>query len=214
MEIDHVVFAARAKEDAEDVLNGAGLAIARGRTIPGAGVSNLVVPLGRSLLEIQYPNGETPAAGAPPFLELDRKAFAAHPSDRLIPMAWLVLVEQERRLRELAAANDAPVIEAPAEGPGYPAYTLAGVGVTFDRPWIPFLIHWPVPVEQRPAALAAPHRRLPTGINRIEVAGPADEIRRWCGEEPQGLQSVTGSDGPRRVEVGFADGPPVILGVG
>ncbi|MGK5692893.1 VOC family protein [Streptomyces sp. URMC 128] len=127
MEIDHVVLAARSRADAEQVLNQAGLGIARGRTIPGLGLSNLVVPLGQGLLEIHYPNGEPPAPGAPPLLELDRKALAAHPSEPLVPMAWLVLIEDASRLRDLAAANDAPVSEAPSEGPGFPPYTLAGL---------------------------------------------------------------------------------------
>ncbi len=137
MEIDHVVFAARTKADAEQALSRAGLSIARGRTIPGLGLSNLVVPLGQGLLEIHYPNGEPPAPGAPPLLELDRKALAAHPSSPLIPVAWLVLVEDEARLRDLAAANDAPVSETPSEGPGYPPYTLAGFPATIGRPWLP-----------------------------------------------------------------------------
>jgi hypothetical protein len=81
MEIDHVVLVARTRDDAEDVLSKAGLAIARGRAIPGLGVSNLVVPLGKTLLEITYPNGEPAAAGAPPLIELHQKAFAAYPSE-------------------------------------------------------------------------------------------------------------------------------------
>ncbi|MCW6003362.1 VOC family protein [Micromonospora sp. CPCC 205371] len=81
MEIDHVVLAARSKSDAEHALREAGLGVARGRNIPGFGLSNLVVPLGQSLLEVQYPNGEQPAPGAPPLVELDYKAFAAHPDE-------------------------------------------------------------------------------------------------------------------------------------
>ncbi|MGP3974247.1 VOC family protein [Streptomyces sp. 8N114] len=213
MEIDHVVLAARNKADAERELSRAGLGIARGRTIPGLGLSNLVVPLGRSLLEIQYPNGESPAPGAPPLVDIDRRAFAAHPSTPLIPVAWLVLVEDAERLRQLAADNNAPVTEAAAEGPGFPPYALAGFGATFDRPWLPFLIHWPVPEDERPAALTAPHQRRPTGITRVDVAGPVDDIRRWCGDHPRGLHALPGTSGPRRVEVGFADGSTVTLGV-
>jgi Glyoxalase-like domain len=212
MEIDHVVFAARTRDDVEALLSQAGLAIARGRTIPGVGLSNLVVPLGETLLEITYPNGEPAAAGAPPLLELHQKAVAARPADRLIPIAWVVLVEDEARLRELATANGMPVAEAPAEGPGFPPYTLAGFGATFDRPWLPLLIHWPVPALERPAALTAPHGRRPIGIVGIEVAGPADEITRWCGEQPRGLRTVPGTAGPQRVEVGFADGTTLTLG--
>lgn len=209
MEIDHVVLAARTKDEAEQVLSRAGLGIARGRTIPGLGLSNLVVPLGQGLLEIHYPNGEPPAPGAPPLLEFDREALAAHPLEPLVPMAWLVLMEDEQRLHELAAANDAPILDAPADGPGFPPYTLAGFGSNFDRRWLPCLIHWP---EGSPA-LSAPHRRQPLGITRIDVAGPEDDIRRWCGGTPRVLHTVPGTAGPLRVEIGFADTTTLTLGL-
>jgi hypothetical protein len=209
LEIDHVVLAARTKDDAERVLSRAGLGIARGRSIPNLGLSNLVVPLGQGLLEIHYPNGEAPAPGAPPLLEFDTKALAAHPTEPLVPMAWLVLVEDERRLRELAATNEAPVLEVPAEGPGFPPYLLVGFGANFDRRWLPVLIHWP----EGPPALSASHRRQPVGITRIDVAGPSEDIRRWCGRQPRGLHTVPGTAGPLRVEIGFADGTMLTLGL-
>lgn len=211
MEIDHVVLAARTRADAEQVLGRAGLGIARGRTIPGLGLSNLVVPLRHGqLLEIHYPNGEAPAPGAPPLLQFDMEALAAHPSAPLVPMAWLVAVEDEQRLRDLAATNEMSVVEVPAEGPGYPPYTLAGFGQNFDRRFLPCLIHWP----RGHAALNAAHRRRPVGITGIEVAGPADVIEGWCGGKPKGLHAVPGVAGPLRVEVGFEDGAaPLMLGL-
>jgi hypothetical protein len=210
MEIDHVVLAARNRPDAERALRKAGLGIARGRTIPGLGLSNLVVPLRPGqLLEIHYPNGQTPAPGAPPLLAFDTEALAAHSSQPLVPMAWLVVVEDEQRLRELAAANEMSVIEAPAEGPGFPPYTLAGFGANFDRRYLPCLIHWP----QGPAVLGAAHRRQPVGITGIDVAGPADVIERWCGGRPDGLNTVPGVAGPLRVRVGLAGGASVAFGI-
>jgi hypothetical protein len=210
MEIDHVVLAARTRADAERVLSWVGLGIARSRVIPGLGLSNLVVPLRHGqLLEIHFPNGEAPAPGAPPLLEFDTEALAAHPSEPLVPMAWLVAVEDEQQLRELAVTHQMSVVEAPAEGPEYPSYTLAGFGANFDRRFLPCLIHWP---DGQPA-LSAPHRRQPVGITRIDVAGPADVIEGWCGGEPHGLHAVPGTAGPLRVEVGFVDGPPRMLGL-
>lgn len=210
MEIDHVVLAARTKADAEKVLGWAGLGVARGRTIPGLGLSNLVVPLRHGqLLEIHYPNGEVPAPGAPPLLEFDKEALAAHPSQPLVPMAWLVAVEEEQRLHELATTNEMSVVEVPAEGPGFPPYTLAGFGANFDRRWLPCVIHWP----DGPTTLTAAHRRQPLGITRIDVAGPADGIEGWCGGRPNGLRAMPGTAGPLRVEVDFVDGAPVMLGL-
>lgn len=209
MEIDHVVLAARTRADAEQVLGRAGLGVARGRTVPGLGLSNLVVPLRHGqVLEIHCPNGEAPAPGAPPLLEFDREALAAHPSAPLVPMAWLVVVEDERRLRDLAETNEMSVVDVPAEGPDHPPYTLAGFGQNFDRRYLPCLIHWP----QGNAVLSAAHRRRPVGITGIEVAGPADVIEGWCGGRPSGLHTVSGVAGPLRVEVGFEDGEPLLLG--
>lgn len=210
MELDHVVLAARTKADAEQVLSQAGLGVARSRAIPGLGLSNLIVPLGRGFLEIHYPNGEPAMPDAPPLLELDSKALTAHPSEPLVPMAWLVLVEDETRLRDLASANNAPVFQAASDGPGYPPYTLAGFPATIGRPWLPSLIHWP---EGLPA-LDAPHRRQPVGITRIDVAGPIEDIQRWCGGKPRGLHAVPGTAGPLRVEISFVDGVACTLGLG
>jgi hypothetical protein len=210
MEIDHVVLAARTKADAEEVLSQAGLGIARGRVIPGFGLSNLVVPLRQGqLLEILYPNGDQPAQGAPPLLKFNREALAANPEAPMVPVAWLVLMEDEPRLRELAATNDLAVQEVPADGPGYPPYTLAGFGANFDRRWLPCLIHWP---EGSPP-LEAEHRRQPVGITRLDVAGSADDVQRWCGEMPAGVRVVPGTVGPLRVEIGFADGAALTLGI-
>lgn len=208
MEIDHVVLAARSKHEAEQALDQAGLGIARGRVMPGLGLSNLVVPLRHGqLLEIHYPNGEDPAPGAPPLLRLE--ALDAHPSQALIPVAWLVAVEEEQRLRELATRNEMSLIEAPAEGPGFPPYLLAGFGQNFAQRFLPCLIHW----SEGFPPLEAEHRRAPVGITGIEVAGPADVIEDWCGTKPDGLRTVTGTSGPLRVEIGFADGESATLGI-
>ncbi|WP_052668518.1 VOC family protein [Nitriliruptor alkaliphilus] len=212
MHIDHVVLAARSRRDAERALTEAGLGVARGRELPGLGLSNLVVPLGDALLEVHYPDGRTPDAAAPPLLRIDRAALEADPEEPLVPVAWIVAYEREDELRDLASTNDAPIHESPAEGPGFPPYVLAGFGATFDRPWLPALIHWPVPPAQRPAALAADHRRHPTGIQRLDVDGPADDIAAWCGGHPPALRCGPGHRGPRAVTVGFADGGSTVFG--
>ncbi|WP_350274817.1 VOC family protein [Kribbella sp. HUAS MG21] len=210
MDIDHVVLAARTREAAEEVLESAGLAAARGRVLPGLGLSNLVVPLRHGqLLEIHYPNGEASAPEAPPLLAFDQESLDAHPSDELVPMAWLVVIEEEQRLRELAAIHGMPVIEAPAEGAGFPPYLLAGFGANFARRYLPCLIHWP----QGQPILTAAHRRAPVGITRIDVAGPADVIETWCGGRPNGLRAIPGTAGPRRVEIAFTDGARHTFGV-
>ncbi|THV34688.1 LysR substrate-binding domain-containing protein [Glycomyces buryatensis] len=210
MEIDHVVLAARSSADAERVLGEAGLGVARGRVMPGLGLSNLVVPLrSDQILEIHYPNGEEAAPDAPPLLRFELEAFEANPDAAMVAMAWLVAFEDELRLREVAAANEMSVVDVPAEGPGFPPYVLAGFGANFERRYLPCPIHWP---EGMPP-LDAAHRRRPTGITRIDVSGPAEEIETWCGGEPNGLRTFPGTVGPLRVEIGFEAGGPVVLGL-
>ncbi|MBO3733026.1 VOC family protein [Glycomyces niveus] len=210
MEIDHVVLATRSRQEAEQALAEAGLGIARGRELPGLGLSNLVVPLRHGqLLEVHYPNGKAPAPGAPPLLRFDSEALELHPEDTLIPVAWLVAVEEEARLRELAARHAMSLIEAPAEGPGFPPYLLAGFGQNFARRYLPCLIHW----SEGFPPLRAEHGREPVGITGIDVAGPRDVIEDWCGDRPAGLRTVPGTSGAVRVEIGFADGGTVTLGV-
>jgi len=94
-------------------------------------------------------------------------------------------------------------------GPGIPPYLLAGFGQNFERRFLPCLIHWP---EGFPP-LEAEHRREPVGITGLDVAGPVDVIEDWCGAKPEGLRTVPGTSGPLRVEVGFADGESVTLGI-
>lgn len=209
LDIDHIVLAARDQAAAERELDRAGLGIAGGRTIPGLGLSNFIVPLNSTqFLEIHYPNGEDPVPGAPPLLEFDRQALAAHPNVVLTPMAWLVQINQPERLQELAAANSETVMEIKSEGEGLPSYSLVGFGANFKRRWLPALIHWTDGVP----TLKANHKRQPTGIVQFDVAGPQAEIHDWCGGIPSGVQTVAGTDGPKRVEVGFLDGSKYVFG--
>ncbi|TMR93184.1 VOC family protein [Nonomuraea basaltis] len=211
MQIDHVVLAARSREQAEQVLGEHGLGVARGRVIPGFGVSNLVVPLQRSFLEIHYPNGEVPDPALPPIAAREQKTLEKHP-EPLVPVAWLVRFEDVALLRRLASRNDMTVSDVPGEGPGYPPYTLAGFGPNLIRPWLPALIHWPMSYEEGPGALTAPHTRHPTGIVDLDIAGSREDVEQWCGELPEGVRLLDGDAGPLRVTVGFDDDPPITLG--
>jgi hypothetical protein len=179
VEIDHVVLAARSREQAEQVLSAHGLAVARGRVIPGFGVSNLVVPLGRSSLEIHYPNSEVPDSTLPPIAAAQAKALDRYP-EPLVPVAWLVGFEDVESLHRLASQNNLTISDVPEEGPGYPAYTLAGFGPNMIRRWLPALIHWPVPHEERPHALTA------ATLARCASASDSTMARRsrWASANP------------------------------
>ncbi|MBD0417870.1 hypothetical protein H0H10_01515 [Streptomyces sp. TRM S81-3] len=44
------------------------------------------------------------------------------------------------------------------------------------------------------------------------MAGPEDDIRRWCGGTPRALLTVPGITGLLRVEIGFIDATTLTLG--
>ncbi|TMR88702.1 hypothetical protein [Nonomuraea basaltis] len=175
-------------------------------------MSNLVVPLGRSSLEIHYPNGGVPDPALPPIAAAQQNALDRHP-EPLVPVAWLVGFEDVESLRRLASRNNLSMSDIPGEGPGYPAYTLAGFRPEHGRRWLPALIHWPVPYEERPHALTAPHTRRPTGIVGLDIAGSQEDVEQWCGGLPAGVRVVEGDAGPLRVSIGFDDDASITLGV-
>lgn len=211
--IDHVVLAARDRTSAEDVLADTGLGVGSSRLIPDAGLSNLVVPFGDSSLEIHYPNGEEPVAGAPPYLSAQRKALAAHPDAALVPVAWIVRYEDREWFRRAAEATGYPIPHSQDDEPDLPGYQLGGLGAGFERPWLPALIHWDMGRDSRPSARPAEHRREVVGTLGLEVSGPRQEIIDWCQGEVPDLISHDGQRGLMRVHVHLADESPIILGI-
>ncbi|OJF14085.1 VOC family protein [Couchioplanes caeruleus] len=209
--LDHVVFAARSRDDAERALGETGLSVIAGRTMDGMGLSNVFIPLGSAMLEVHYPNGEPATAAGPPYAQIQRDALAAHPDVALLPVTWLVRFDDVERLREVSAADGCSVDEIPARG-AVPEFLLGGFGPALTRPWLPALIHWPQPPGERLAARTAPHTRRPSGELTLDVSGPAEEITAWCGGPPRGVVVHRGSAGPLRVHVGLADGGIAILG--
>lgn len=210
--LDHVVFAARSREEADRALTRAGLATTPGRTIPGMGLSNVFVPLGPTMLEVHHPNGEPATADGPPYAEIERHLLAEHPDVLLLPVTWLVRFENVDRLREVSTRDGRPVHELPPSG-AVPAYVLGGFGAALERPWLPPLIHWPAPPEDRLAARPAPHRRQPSGELILDVSGPEQEIIDWCGGHPHGVRIVDGKSGPLRAHIAFVDGGSVAIGM-
>lgn len=207
--VDHVVLAARDAAVLRSRLDTDGLAVSRGRTLTGMGLANVVVPLGTSMLELHHPTDEVPTPGPPPFQAIEQQALASIPDAVFAPVTWLVRVDTEEGIRDLAARNRVDVLEMTV---GDDTYLLAGFGVPLARPWIPMLIHWPPPPDRRMAADRAEHRVAPRGDLLVRVSAPSGEVEQWCGGVPAGATIVTGTLGVDEVTVPLVGGGTVRYG--
>ncbi|MDY7105155.1 MAG: hypothetical protein S0880_28550 [Actinomycetota bacterium] len=211
--LDHVVLAARSRADIDAQLAAMGLEAGSSRSIPGAGLSNVVVAVGTQLLELHHPDDTPIAAAAPPYARIQQEALRAHPDVALVPVAWLVRFETEPQLREASARAGYPVVAVPAEPPNDAPHLLGGLGAAFDRPWLRAFIHWSRP-PHLPPTLVADHDRGPNdGHLGLDVSGPADEIATWCGTLPPDVTVEAGDAGPLRVRIHRADADPAIIGI-
>ncbi|MEJ3653298.1 hypothetical protein WEH80_18805 [Actinomycetes bacterium KLBMP 9759] len=203
--LDHIVLATRSRDDVDSLLTELGLAAGSGRSIPGAGLSNVVVAVGTQLLEFHYPDGGTIDEGSPPFARVQREALTAHPDVAAIPVAWLVRYPTEDLLRRASARVALPVIEVPAEPPNDAPYLLGGFGAAFERPWLPAFIHWPRFPHVPPPLVGDRDRGPNEGWLGLDVSGPEDELRAWCGSIPRGVTIEAGNAGPLRARIHHAD---------
>ena len=185
MPIDHVIFATADPDAAAARLQAEhGLVAAGGGRHEGMGTHNRIVPLGGGYLELMG--------------VADRAEAAASPVGRLLQdridaigeglMAWCVAV---------------PDVEGTGERLGSRLHVVArdglssritGVETALSDPSLPFFI-------TRDHGIADPGAGADAGgITWVEVAGDADRISAWIGEE--------------RLPVRVLEGPPALLGVG
>jgi hypothetical protein len=212
-ELDHIVIAARRREDIDTQLTELGLTAGSGRAIPGTGLSNVVVAVGSQLLEIHYPDGSPIAEDTPPYARIQREALAANPDVALLPVAWLVRFRTEELLREASARVGYPVVAVPAEPPNNAAHLLGALGAAFDRPWLPAFIHWTRP-PHLPPTLADDHGRVPNeGRLGLDVSAPDNALADWCGSAPSGVRLETGGAGPLRAWIHHAGTEPRAIGL-
>ncbi|MDT0269022.1 VOC family protein [Streptomyces sp. DSM 44915] len=211
--LDHVVLAARDRAAIEEALAALGLRAGSGRAIPGAGLSNVMVAVGSQLLELHYPDGSPVAEGAPPYAQAQRAALAAHPDVPLVPVAWVVRYPSEAELRAASARVGYPVVEVPAEPPNEAPHLLGGLGAAFERPWLPALIHWSAAPHLPPTLVEDRGRGPNEGRLTLDVSGPADELRAWCGALPRRVEIGAGTAGPLRAWLRRPDGTSAALGL-
>lgn len=211
--LDHVVLAARSRDDIDEQLADVGLRAGSSRSIPGAGLANVVVAVGTQLLELHYPDGSPIADGGPPYARVQREALDANPATALVPVAWIVRYETEDLLREAGTRVGYPVLEIPPEPPNNAPYLLGGLGAAFERPWLPAFIHWSRS-PHLPPTLVGDHDTGPNeGWLSLDVSGPEHELRDWCGSIPSGVNLEEGHAGPLRVWVHRTHDEPKAIGL-
>ena len=199
--LDHVVLAARSRADIDAQLAELGLAAGSGRSIPGAGLANVVVAVGTQLLEAHYPDGTPVEEGGPPYARTQRETLEAHPDVTMIPVAWVVRFESEHLLRAASDRAGYPTIAVPSEPPNNGPYLLGGFGAAFERPWLPAFIHWSRPPHLPPPLVKDRVRGPNQGWLTLDVAGPEAELHEWCGSVPGRVRVEAGQAGPLRVWV-------------
>jgi Glyoxalase-like domain len=197
--LDHVVLAARSRDDIDEQLAELGLSVGSGRAIPGAGLSNVVVAVGTQLLELHYPDGSPVDEGGPPFAQVQQVALRANPDSALVPVAWLVRYATEDLLREASTRVGYPVMEIPPEPPNNAPYLLGGFGAAFERPWLPALIYWTRSPHLPPPLVDDLDSGPNEGWLSLDVSAPDNDVREWCGSIPSGVDLEAGLGGPLRV---------------
>lgn len=187
--LDHVVLAARRREDIDEPLAALGLVPGSARSIPGTGPSNVVVAVGTQLLELHYPDASPVDEGSPPYARIQRQVLDAHPDTALIPVAWVV--------------RFGSVTDVPPEPPNGAPYLLGGLGGrirrTCPRGWS--------------ATRRANRSKGSLGSMSPARKNPEEEVRDWCEGMPADVRFESGRTGPLRVRVDRPEIQPAALGL-
>ncbi len=206
--IDHVILAtADIHATATRLERDHGLVSLPGGRHAGHGTGNRIVPLGDAYIEIMGIVDEEEAAVSP-------------------MGAWLrEQTADGDRVAALCLRTDAPGLDATAErlglrplpmsrdAPGGVTLTwrLAGLAEAMADPSRAFFIDWQVPPDLHPARGDARHRVRPTGFAGVELAGDADAIGEWLGEDVPGVRVVAAPGPSVRATVALAGGGEVPL---
>lgn len=207
--IDHVILAtADIHATAVRLEHDHGLASLPGGRHEGHGTGNRIVPLGDAYIEIMGIVDEDQAAASPMGAWLREQTAAG---DRVAALCLRTdapgfdAVAERLRLRPLPMSRDAP-------GGVTLSWRLAGLGDAMADPSLTFFIDWQVPPGRHPARGVAPHRVRPAGFAWVDLAGDADAIRNWLGEDVPGVRVAAAPEPSVRCAVALADGGEIPLG--
>ena len=206
--IDHVILAtADIHATATRLERDHGLVSLPGGRHAGHGTGNRIVPLGDAYIEIMGIVDEEEAAASPIGAWLRGQTADG---DRVAALclrteaSGLDSTAERLGLRPLPMSRDAP-------GGVTLTWRLAGLAEAMADPSRTFFIDWQVPPDHHPALGDARHRVRPTGFAWVELAGGADAIRAWLGEDVPGVRVVAAPGPSVRATVALAGGGEVPL---
>jgi hypothetical protein len=191
--IDHVLLAVRDLDQSADRLRSEhGLGSVPGGPHPGWGTANRLVPLGDQYLEliaVVDPSSTHPFAGA--------VGAAAADGDHLLGVCLEV-----SDIVETAARLGTTVVPGSRSYPDGAEVTwrLTGVEAALGEQ-LPFFIQWDTGRDIRMGQSVAEHATPIVGIERVELGGDGEVLRRWLQEDVDGIATVGGPPGVRGVTI-------------
>lgn len=200
--IDHVLYGVRDLEVAAGRLEADyGLTAAGGGSHGELGTANRLIPLGDQYLELIT---VADAASQHP-LAVVLGAWIAE-GDRFFSMA--IEIDDVNATADRLGSS---VLDGTRTGPegASVAFRLAGFETALAEQ-VPFFIEWGEGREHRlpaPGAAANPNAR---GVAWVELGGDAKQIRRWLGEDIEGLRLVGGAAGVRALGIATHGGELVL----
>jgi hypothetical protein len=195
MQLDHVLIAVADFEAAAAALwSDHGLEAREGGRHPSWGTANWLVPLGSSYLELVGIADPAVAATS----TFGRRALEVLGSGGG-PYAWCVRADDlDATSSRLGLAIESGSRHRP-DGQ-IVSWRMAGLDTAMRDPSRPFFIEWTVPPSLHPGRSPVRHRAAAPELAWIEVAGDAEGIRSWLGEQ--------------EMPVRLREGEPAVLAVG
>jgi hypothetical protein len=205
--IDHVIVLVEDLDEAarryDEEL---GLASVAGGRHVGHGTGNRIVPLGSSYIELMAIVDRDEAASSPLSSWVRRRLTEAGET----PAALCLRTDDANVVAE--RTGHAPLAMSRTRPDGIQLdWHLVALDAAFSE-GLPFFIQWHVDDGDHPGRARVTHRSGATGIDWIELGGDPTRLATWLGPHDLPLRLVDGAPGPRRVAIGVAAGPPLVIG--
>ena len=198
LRLDHVLMpVADLDAEGQRLVEEFGLASVEGGRHEAFGTANRIVPLGDAYLEI-VAVVEPEVAGAAPF----GRWVAAAASRGGLGAYALSTPDLDAVARRLGGMAVIPGERRRPDGTVL-RWRLAGQETALAEPFLPFFLTWDVPAGAHPSRERAVHSVRVRGLERLEVAGDEDRLRRWLDTDPAelGVHVVPGPPAVRSLTV-------------